>query len=378
MSEDRDMAADDMLETQDGLNESGDIREDEQPEPPPERNTEAMSVLEAAIFASNEMLTAARLKAILPGEPDGRAIRRMVRTVNEKLQHERHPFEIVEIGGGYQFRTVPYYHPWVQQVFKERAARRLSIQALECLAITAYKQPLTKAEIETIRGVTSDGALKTLLEKRLVTIAGRSDKPGHPLLYGTTPFFLQYFGLNKLGDLPKIEEFEAMAREKMDDLSEEEMQQIEELADPEGSDTPDEASGSDGDTPGEHESTDTATDAPQDTADDTDSTVEAPTADTEKEKSMDFDDDTREDVAEESLSSLEALDEGDDSSTDDADDVMTELAEEGANVEFPDADDDDSEVAAELPSETGGTALSDDDADVDTDVDSDDDDETDD
>jgi len=198
--------------------------------PPPERNTEAMSILEAALFASSEILTAQRLKMILPGQPDGRAVRTMVNTINAKLQRERHPFEIAEIGGGYQFRTVPYYHPWVQQVFKEKAARRLSIQALECLAIIAYRQPITRAEIESIRGVMSEGAMGTLLEKRLVTVTGRSERAGRPLLYGTTPAFLQYFGLAKLADLPRMEEFEAMAREKMDDLTDEELRKLEAMA----------------------------------------------------------------------------------------------------------------------------------------------------
>lgn len=196
------------------------------PEQAPERNTENMSILEAALFASTESLSPARLKTIVPGQPDARVVRKMVNTINAKLQKERHPFEIVEIGGGYQFRTVPYYHPWVQQIFKEKAARRLSIQALECLAVIAYRQPITKAEIERIRGVTSEGAMKTLLEKHLVTIAGRSDKAGHPLLYASTASFLQYFGLNKITDLPKIEEFESMARQKMDELTDEELKKI--------------------------------------------------------------------------------------------------------------------------------------------------------
>ena len=198
--------------------------------PVPERNSEDMSILEAALFASSEILSAQRLKSIMPGEPEARAVRKMVQTINTKLQRERHPFEIVELGGGYQFRTVAYYHPWVQRVFKEKAARRLSIQALECLAIIAYRQPITKADIEQIRGVTSEGAMKTLLEKHLVNITGRSDKAGRPLLYATAPAFLQYFGLNKLADLPRIEEFEAMARQKMDDLSDEELHRIEEMA----------------------------------------------------------------------------------------------------------------------------------------------------
>jgi segregation and condensation protein B len=129
----------------------------------------------------------------------------------------------VEVGGGYQFKTVAYYHPWVRQIFQEKAAKRLSIQALECLSIIAYRQPMSKAEIEAIRGVISDGAMKTLLERRLVTITGRSDKPGRPLLYGTTPEFLKYFGLNRIEDLPNIEEFEAMVRQKIENLPIEEL-----------------------------------------------------------------------------------------------------------------------------------------------------------
>ncbi|MDO5575875.1 MAG: SMC-Scp complex subunit ScpB, partial [Fibrobacter sp.] len=191
-----------------------------------ERNdsTESMRILEALLFASEELLTVTKIKSILPDNPDARSIRKIVEKINAQLQKERHPFEIVEIGGGYQFRTVAYYHPWVRQIFKEKAAKKLSIQALECLAIIAYKQPISKAEIEAVRGVVSDGAMKTLLERRLVTIAGRSDKPGRPLLYGTTTEFLKYFGLNKMEDLPKIEEFEAIARDKVDELSLEELQ----------------------------------------------------------------------------------------------------------------------------------------------------------
>ena len=186
-----------------------------------------LRILEAVLFASDELMTAAHLKTILPGQPDARKIRSMVEKINVQLQKERHPFEVVEIGGGYQFRTITYYHPWVRQIFKEKAAKKLSIQALECLAIIAYKQPISKAEIEMIRGVVSDGAMKTLLEKRLVTIAGRSDKPGRPLLYGTTQTFLKYFGLNRREDLPRIEEFEVMAREKMEGMSLDDLEQEE-------------------------------------------------------------------------------------------------------------------------------------------------------
>ena len=212
------------------VSESGESAESGQPRQSKTPFSEPMRILEAVIFASTEILSAARLKQILPDAPDGRVIRQMVNKINEKFQKERHPFEIVELGGGYQFRTVPYFHPWVQQLFKEKSQKRLSIQALESLAIIAYKQPITKAEIESIRGVISDGAMKTLLEKRLITIVGRSEKVGHPLLYGTSPSFLTYFGLNKIVDLPRIEEFEAMARKKMEELTEEELKNIEAAA----------------------------------------------------------------------------------------------------------------------------------------------------
>jgi segregation and condensation protein B len=191
---------------------------------------DTLRVLEALLFASDDLLTAVRLKAVLPGNPDARAIRGMVDKINCQLQKERHPFEIVEIGGGYQFKTIAFYHPWVRQIFQEKVSRRLSLQALECLSIVAYRQPLSKAEIEAIRGVISDGAMKTLLERRLITVTGRSEKVGRPLLYGTTQEFLKYFGLNKINDLPKIEEFEAMVRQKIENLPTEELKNAQEQA----------------------------------------------------------------------------------------------------------------------------------------------------
>jgi segregation and condensation protein B len=176
-------------------------------------------ILEALIFASNEMLTPAKLKTLVPGAPDAKRLRRMVAEINERLEREDHPFEIVEAGGGYQFRTLALYHPWVRTLHSERTDRKLSLQALECLAIIAYRQPISKAEVEAVRGVLSDGAMKTLLEKKLVDICGRSEKPGRPLLYATTNDFLRYFGINKITDLPRIEEFEALAKAQMEEMS---------------------------------------------------------------------------------------------------------------------------------------------------------------
>ena len=197
---------------------------------PKDAAPDTLRILEAMLFASDELIPTARIKVILPGNPDAREIKSLVERVNRQLQKERHPFEIVEIGGGYQFKTIAYYHPWVRQIFQEKAAKRLSIQALECLSIIAYRQPLSKAEIEAIRGVISDGAMKTLLEKRLITITGRSEKAGRPLLYGTTQEFLKYFGLNKISDLPNIEEFEALVRQKMENMQLEELNNVKEQA----------------------------------------------------------------------------------------------------------------------------------------------------
>jgi len=206
------------------------LADEEELEQPKDAAPDALRILESLLFASEELLTTARLKTILPGNPDARAINGMVERINCQLQKERHPFEIVEIGGGYQFKTIAYYHPWVRQIFQEKAARRLSIQALECLSIISYRQPISKAEIEAIRGVISDGAMKTLLEKRLITVTGRSEKVGRPLLYGTTPEFLRYFGLNKISDLPKIEEFEALVRQKMENMPLDELKDVKEQA----------------------------------------------------------------------------------------------------------------------------------------------------
>jgi segregation and condensation protein B len=182
-----------------------------------------LRILEALIFASDEHLTPTKLKALIPGAPDAKKLRKMAAEINAQLSEQGHPFEIVEAGGGYQFRTVSSYHPYVRKLYKERVAKKLSLQALECLAIIAYRQPISKAEVEAIRGVLSDGAMKTLLERKMVDICGRSEKPGRPLLYGTTKEFLRYFGINKITDLPRIEEFEALARAKMEELPTEEL-----------------------------------------------------------------------------------------------------------------------------------------------------------
>ena len=128
-------------------------------------------------------------------------------SIKEKYQQELYPFEVVEIAGGYQFLTKGAYHNTVGIYLKQTTKRRLSRSALETLSIVAYKQPVAKSELEKIRGVNCDYAIQKLLEKELVSIMGRSEGPGRPLLYGTSTKFMDYFGIKSLDDLPKPKDF---------------------------------------------------------------------------------------------------------------------------------------------------------------------------
>jgi segregation and condensation protein B len=125
-----------------------------------------------------------------------------------RYQGEMYAFEIVEIAGGYQFMTKAAYHGTVGTYLKQTMQRKLSRAALETLSIVAYKQPVSKSDMERIRGVNCDYALQKLLEKELVSITGRSEGPGRPLLYGTGQKFMDYFGLKSIKDLPQLKEFQ--------------------------------------------------------------------------------------------------------------------------------------------------------------------------
>jgi len=130
--------------------------------------------------------------------------------IKEKYNNDLFPFELGEVGSGYQFLTKADYHTAVSGFLNRNTVKRLTTAALESLAIIAYKQPVTKSIIETIRGVNADYTIQKLIEKELVEIAGRSDEPGRPLLYKTTQQFLDYFGINSLEELPKLKEFEEL------------------------------------------------------------------------------------------------------------------------------------------------------------------------
>lgn len=172
-------------------------------------------LLEAALFASTELLTLRQLRELVDPNLTAPKIQKLVIGINQRLLEGRHPFEVVSAAGGWRLRTRPELYPWLRGLFKEVQNRRLSQAVLETLAVVAYKQPITKAEIEAVRGVSADGALKKLLEKKLVTVSGRTDTPGRPLTYGTTREFLEYFGISKLpDDLPRLAEFEELVQSR--------------------------------------------------------------------------------------------------------------------------------------------------------------------
>ncbi len=175
-------------------------------------------LVEALIFAAEEPLTAKQVKTIYEasaqeGEErriEAAVIQEIIAELNEEFRNASKPYRIIQIAGGYQFATLPDYAGWLGILYKEQGRRKLSQSALECLAIIAYRQPISKPEIESIRGVNCDYVLKTLLEKDLATIVGRASTPGRPLLYGTTQSFLKHFGLNDVNDLPKPREIEEL------------------------------------------------------------------------------------------------------------------------------------------------------------------------
>jgi segregation and condensation protein B len=170
--------------------------------------------IEALIFASDKPLTSAEITELVNqafGFMEDKVISEQVDAaidgIIEKYNAEFYPFEVRQSGGGWQFLTKKDYHKTVAQLNGEKFLKRLSAAALETLAIIAYKQPVTKGEIEAIRGVSSDYAVQKLLEKELIVITGRNEKlPGHPLVYATSKTFMDYFGINSADDLPKIRE----------------------------------------------------------------------------------------------------------------------------------------------------------------------------
>jgi segregation and condensation protein B len=173
--------------------------------------------IEAILFAAENPVSIADLLKHLnkdnPEPLEENQIISIIQLIQEKYQNEIFPFQIGEVGGGYQFLTKPAYHEVVSTYLNRNTVKRLTQAALEVLAIIAYKQPITKNLIESIRGVNADYTVQKLMEKELIEIAGRSEEPGKPLLYKTTQQFLDYFGINTLDELPKLKEFEELQNE---------------------------------------------------------------------------------------------------------------------------------------------------------------------
>ena len=162
-------------------------------------------IIEALLFVSEKPLTIEDLKQALDGLEE-EEIRTNVDKLRSEYTEQNRSFNIAELAGGYQIVTNPEFAPWIGKLFR-RDETKLSGPSLETLAIIAYKQPLTRGEIERIRGVNVEGVLKTLLDKNLIKIRGRKDAPGRPIAYGTTDVFLKRFGLKGLEHLPKLRDF---------------------------------------------------------------------------------------------------------------------------------------------------------------------------
>jgi segregation and condensation protein B len=179
-------------------------------------------VVEALIFASDEPLSLQQIRLVLHDHSSGARefervtvdlLKDVVDGLNREYEASKHAYRIIEIAGGVQFATLPMHARWIGRLFRERARRRMTQAALETLSIIAYRQPVSTPEIEYIRGVNVDGVVRSLLEKELITIVGRGEGVGRPLLYGTTQKFLKHFGLRGLADLPKPREIAEIMKE---------------------------------------------------------------------------------------------------------------------------------------------------------------------
>jgi segregation and condensation protein B len=178
-------------------------------------------IIEALLFASDKPLSAAEcvkhFKGAADAAPEDEELKALAKTKPDQIAEimaelgadylaQERGFRLVESAAGWKVVTAPEAAPWVRQLFPENRPARLSPSALETLAIVAYRQPITRADIEAVRGVSVDGVMQTLLERGLIRITGRAELPGRPLLYGTTEFFLEHFGLRSLDELPNCAE----------------------------------------------------------------------------------------------------------------------------------------------------------------------------
>lgn len=170
--------------------------------------------VESIVFCATEPVKAEEIRLVMSemfeAEVQIEDIEAALDTLLEKYQSDTYPFQVFRIAGGYQFLTKPAYQTSLGIFLKQKSKKRLSTSALEVMAIIAYKQPITKGQIEDIRGVNCDYAVQKLLDKELIEIKGKSDGVGRPLLYGTSKKFMEYFGINSLNELPSPKDFAAL------------------------------------------------------------------------------------------------------------------------------------------------------------------------
>jgi len=169
-------------------------------------NNNIKSVIEALIFSSERPITIEQIRSALDNL-DATEVRAVIEELKQEFENTNRGFRIIEIAGGFQMVTAQEFAPFLKKLYKQRRVEKLSKPALETLAIVAYKQPVTKFEIESLRNVNIDGIIANLLSKGLIRISGRRKSPGRPYVFSTTRQFLEYFGLKSLEELPKIENF---------------------------------------------------------------------------------------------------------------------------------------------------------------------------
>lgn len=166
---------------------------------------QAKKIIESLLYMTDHALPVTEIAAILDGKNITEdVIRDLIGQISDQYEAAGSSLRLVEVAGGFQMSTRPDMAPWIRRLFKERLTVRLSPSSLETLAIIAYKQPITRSEIEQIRGVEATGVMETLLERRLVKVVGRKETIGRPLLYGTSMEFLRHFGLKHLSELPDL------------------------------------------------------------------------------------------------------------------------------------------------------------------------------
>ncbi|MCF7796168.1 MAG: SMC-Scp complex subunit ScpB [Lentisphaeria bacterium] len=179
--------------------------------------SELIQITEALLIATPEPLTEARFAQCFDSTPD-MSLNEIIESLSAFYKETDRAFQIFKVANGYQLVTRKEFEPFVKRLYTRSARLRLSQAALETLAIITYRQPISRVEIEAIRGVSSDSPLRTLLERRLIEIRGRDEGPGRALLYRTTTEFLQYFGLNSLQDLPKLREAQELIQDEDESL----------------------------------------------------------------------------------------------------------------------------------------------------------------